>query len=280
MSIKLMSQIFDRYPNGGGEMLLALAIADHAHDDGTHIYPSVSTLAKKTRQSERTVQYQLRKMQECGWLVLVKQASGKPGQTNQYSINSKWVTGANDDGCNFCTGANDDIDGCNPQQRRVQNKAKTGAITVAPEPLPKPSYKPSEEPSVIPPAAASEPPEPLRVVPKSSKSKPLTAADLINRFSVNPEVAADWLAVRKAKHAPLTETAMAGIEREAHAAGMAVCDAIRVCAEQSWQGFKADWYRNLRGTRPPENRDTGEDIAARNRRAVQEAKVILFGAQA
>ena len=64
MSIKLMSQIFDRYPNGGGEMLLALAIADHAHDDGTHIYPSVSALAKKTRQSERTVQYQLRKMQE------------------------------------------------------------------------------------------------------------------------------------------------------------------------------------------------------------------------
>ena len=56
MSIKIMSMIFDRYTNGGGEMLLALAIADHAHDDGTNIFPSVKSLANKTRQSERTVQ--------------------------------------------------------------------------------------------------------------------------------------------------------------------------------------------------------------------------------
>ncbi len=37
--------VFDRYPNGGGEMLLALALADHAHDDGTHIFPSIARLA-------------------------------------------------------------------------------------------------------------------------------------------------------------------------------------------------------------------------------------------
>lgn len=34
MSIKVMTAVFDRYPNGGGEMLLALALADHASDDG------------------------------------------------------------------------------------------------------------------------------------------------------------------------------------------------------------------------------------------------------
>ena len=139
MSVKVMSVIFDRYPNGGGEMLLALALADHAHDDGTSVRPSVRTLAKKTRQSERTVQYQLRKMQACGWLILVRVSSGKPGDTNEYKINSAWLTGAKSDGCNFCTGAIDDIDGCNQQHGRVQNGAETGAIAVAPKPLLKPS---------------------------------------------------------------------------------------------------------------------------------------------
>jgi len=30
--------VFEHHPNGGGEMLLALALANHAHDDGTHIF--------------------------------------------------------------------------------------------------------------------------------------------------------------------------------------------------------------------------------------------------
>ena len=34
MSVKVMTAVFERYPNGGGEMLLALALADHASDDG------------------------------------------------------------------------------------------------------------------------------------------------------------------------------------------------------------------------------------------------------
>jgi len=68
--------VFDRYPNGGGEMLLALALADHAHDDGTHIFPSIARLAEKTRQSERSVQYQLRRMEQSGWLVLVNAGIG------------------------------------------------------------------------------------------------------------------------------------------------------------------------------------------------------------
>ena len=45
MSIGVMNKVFQRYPNGGGEMLLALALADHADDYGTSIYPSVKKLA-------------------------------------------------------------------------------------------------------------------------------------------------------------------------------------------------------------------------------------------
>jgi hypothetical protein len=94
MSIKVMDRVWDRYPEGGGELNLALKLADHAHDDGTHIFPSVETLAKKTRQSERAVQYQIRRMEKSGWLILVANASGGRGKAREYRINPDWINGA------------------------------------------------------------------------------------------------------------------------------------------------------------------------------------------
>lgn len=54
---------------------------------------------------------------------------------------------------------------------------------------------------------------------------------------------ADFLAVRKAKRAgPLTDTALAGIRREAEKAGLTLEQAITVCCENSWTGFNAGWH--------------------------------------
>jgi len=131
--------VFDRYPNGGGEMLLALALADHAHDDGTHIFPSIARLAEKTRQSERSVQYQLRRMEQSGWLVLVnagiggrRSGFGEGGRTRQYRINPEWMKGA--DIAPFAKGAKQALEGCKTTQERVQNGVEKGATAIAPEP--------------------------------------------------------------------------------------------------------------------------------------------------
>ncbi|MDH0188166.1 helix-turn-helix domain-containing protein [Stenotrophomonas sp. GD03993] len=131
--------VFDRYPNGGGEMLLALALADHAHDDGTHIFPSIARLAEKTRQSERSVQYQLRRMEQSGWLVLVnagiggrRSGFGEGGRTRQYRINPEWMKGA--DIAPFAKGAKQASEGCKTTQERVQNSVGKGATAIAPEP--------------------------------------------------------------------------------------------------------------------------------------------------
>ncbi len=131
--------VFDRYPNGGGEMLLALALADHAHDDGTHIFPSIARLAEKTRQSERSVQYQLRRMEQSGWLVLVnagiggrRSGFGEGGRTRQYRINPEWMKGA--EIAPFEKGAKQASEGCKTAQKRVQNGVEKGATAIAPEP--------------------------------------------------------------------------------------------------------------------------------------------------
>ncbi|ACC71085.1 helix-turn-helix domain-containing protein [Paraburkholderia phymatum] len=146
MSVKVMGMVFDRYPAGGGEMILALKLADHAHDDGTHIFPGIASLAEKTRQSERAVQYQLRSMEKSGWLILVGQGKGGRGKSREYRINPDWINGAdialivdNSKGEEIAPidedakGANVDTKGCNPEQERVQNEAQKGATAIAPE---------------------------------------------------------------------------------------------------------------------------------------------------
>lgn len=94
VSSKCSGAVFDRYPGSGGEMLLALALADNAHEDGTHIFPSVETMAKKSRQSVRAVQMHLRRMQEIGWLEVVKNGRGGRGHAVEYRINAAWLKGA------------------------------------------------------------------------------------------------------------------------------------------------------------------------------------------
>lgn len=93
MSIEVMTMVFKRYPAGGNERLLALAMADHAHDDGSRVWPSVALLAEKTLQSERSVQRMIKKMLDTGWLQLVRMASGRRGDTNEYRISPVWIAG-------------------------------------------------------------------------------------------------------------------------------------------------------------------------------------------
>jgi DNA-binding transcriptional regulator PaaX len=52
-----------------GRRLVLLVLADHAHEDGTCSWPSIATIAKETRMSERGAQYALRKLEQAGRIV-------------------------------------------------------------------------------------------------------------------------------------------------------------------------------------------------------------------
>jgi hypothetical protein len=115
-----MAAVFERYPVGGGEFALALALADNAHDDGTRIYPSVNTMAHKSRQSVRAVQLHLRLMQERGWLLLTKRGGGR-GHAAEYRISPDWLKGAE------LAPFQADEKGAKRGTKRVQNDAPKGA---------------------------------------------------------------------------------------------------------------------------------------------------------
>jgi hypothetical protein len=98
MSVKLMSMVFERYNAPGNETLLAVAMADHANDSGEGIYPSLATLARKSRQSESTTRRQIKSMLEKGWLIRVNAGHGGRAVTNEYRINPQWIKGVNLEG--------------------------------------------------------------------------------------------------------------------------------------------------------------------------------------
>lgn len=94
MSIKVQTMVWDRYPGEDHELLLALKLADYCDDNGEHIFPSIETMAEKTRRSARAVQYQIKNMVKRGWLILVANASGGRGRACEYRINPDWINGA------------------------------------------------------------------------------------------------------------------------------------------------------------------------------------------
>ncbi|HQS65419.1 MAG TPA: YdaU family protein, partial [Acidovorax defluvii] len=101
-----------------------------------------------------------------------------------------------------------------------------------------PSNAPGNAPS-IPQALLKECPTPSPITPSSLRSEGVKRmAD-----EVPTKILDDYLAVRKAKRAgPLTETAIAGLRREAAKAGITIAEAMTACCELGWQGFNADWY--------------------------------------
>lgn len=86
---------------------------------------------------------------------------------------------------------------------------------------------------------------------------------------VDASVARDWIALRRSKKAPVTETAVAGIRKEAAKAGMPLEAALRLCCERGWTGFKSEWLIQKSADTWADRRDeTLRVLTGAHRRAV------------
>jgi len=83
MSIKVMSRVWESSSQEGSALLLLLAIADHANDDGV-CWPSVDRLAERARVGERWARRTLRRLEEAGEIIAVR-GTGR-GNTNVYLV--------------------------------------------------------------------------------------------------------------------------------------------------------------------------------------------------
>lgn len=85
---------------------------------------------------------------------------------------------------------------------------------------------------------------------KDKAPSPQARRAVLRPDDVPESVWTDFLAIRKAKRAPLTETALQGIRKQADRASMTLAEALRMCCERGWQGFRADWVCGKGGGDP------------------------------
>jgi hypothetical protein len=70
-------------------------------------------------------------------------------------------------------------------------------------------------------------------------------------IGVDSSVASDWITTRKAKKAAVTLAAINGVEREAQKAGVSLADALAICCQRGWAGFKAEWVTDFKPAHKP-----------------------------
>ena len=88
MSIRVMTDVWDRFPGAGSELLVMLALADWCNDDGGSLYPSIAAVATKIRASTSQARRILHALIEDGWVSVVgNEAGGAPGTTRHYRVN-------------------------------------------------------------------------------------------------------------------------------------------------------------------------------------------------
>ena len=245
------------------QKLVLVMLAERHNKDSGQCNPSLELLADDCGLSRRSVIDQIAKLQTSGYLTVRHRAKDSARLPSQYVLHlgfgvpEKVQTEADDPyllpqkvvndvhqgsecaapgWCNSCT--------------TVVNVLHQGSERAAHKPGIEPVIEPGIEPvgvsadaqTAAPPAKPEKKNEAVKAAKPSAISKPDEVAD---------QVWADFLQIRKAKRSPLTATALAGIEREAAKAGIGLQQALEVCCESGWAGFKADWFANQRTANAP-----------------------------
>lgn len=114
--------------------------------------------------------------------------------------------------------------------------------------------RPKNKPTANPPLSQTEPKITLTTnrEPLNEKQQLLTSTIKTNTVAqsacnrpeeVSESIWQDFLVLRKAKKAPLTNSALSRIDREAKKSGMSLENALIECCARGWAGFKADWVK-------------------------------------
>ena len=81
-------------------------------------------------------------------------------------------------------------------------------------------------------------------IEETTKGNRQSARALLAKRGLPGDLAVAWMRVRREKRLAITEPALDALQREADKAGLTFEQAIRICCENGWAGFKAHWPRD------------------------------------
>lgn len=232
----LVSNLCRRLQFTPAQKSVLMCLADRADDAGV-AWPSIPGICEWTCLS-RTAAIQAIKWLESSKYVKVER---EVGRNNRVTINLAMVEA--EDQCATRTGTADV-----PVRQTHPHQCATRTTPVR---------------QTHPTRAADAPDTSEDINKTSKKTRASKPRDLMSEFQellqgVDVQVLNDWQALRKQKRAPITETVLRDIGRQAGSAGMTMNDALTMACARGWQGFRADWVTGKAPGRGP-SRHTGFD---------------------
>ena len=226
MSMRLMVQAMNCKVGNPARKLVLLKLADNANDDGI-CFPSYQYIADKCEMTRRSAISHIEYLIKMG-LVSKKERKNKDG-----SISNLYFLHLEQGSENFALGSENISLGS-------EKFALGGSENISPRTSH--SLEPVNEPK--------------KTTQKSESEM------LLERFGISGQLAKDFITHRKAKKAPITETAMNGFLREANKVRLSVAESVAISIERNWQGFKATWYlkdKELQSIKQPQSSNTFAD---------------------
>jgi hypothetical protein len=208
MSIDALNWAFNINLPSSGQKLVLLTLANYA-DDAGHAYPSQKALALKTCLSVRAIYDNLVRLEELGVISKMPRARTNGSQTS-------------------------DLFKLNVGMTLPPAESATGRICRTPrQNLPNP------------PAESADPEASLNTT--ITKSNHQSAREVLIGLGITPEVAGDWVELRKKLKAPITGTVLKEFQLEAEKAGYTLEQVFRTCCKNGWRGFEAGWVKDRGG---------------------------------
>lgn len=278
MSLKAINWMA-KQTTGDDKMKSALFwLAFHLNDETGECFPSISTLqAEMEVKSDNTVRGALRRLREAGFISWERETKdGLTVKTNYHlHMNGSMAEGTSasngtstiavpqplregtstvEGGTSTIAGGvlqpvrtNREIEQGINRESSMRTSGKTSAIAAVASAQAQTPYPEDFDQSLFDEAqreaqlagekTTDEPPM------KEEKPKRKRSSNVQKPESVSEQVWNDFTALRTKRRAPITETALKGIQREAEKAGITLEAALSTCCERGWQGFKAEWYR-------------------------------------
>ena len=226
MSMRLMVQAMNCEVGNPARKLVLLKLADNANDDGI-CFPSYQYIADKCEMSKRSAISHIDDLIKMGFVTKKARKNKDGSSANLYLLHleqgsEKSALG----GENISLGS---------EKSALGGSEKSAPIT-------------------------SHSLEPVTESKKNTQKSEFEM--LLEQFGISGQLAKDFITHRKAKKAPITETAMNGFLREANKVGLSVAESVAISIERNWQGFKATWYlkdKELQSIKQPQSSNTFAD---------------------
>ena len=232
-SLEMIGRVWlSALPKGVSKIVL-LCFCAHLNDAAKLSWPSVARVARLCGMGERTVQNHIRALEREGILVARLRRTGR---ATRYAIG---------------------LDGLQPLPCAAPAwqilPCALDAIDAAPTPAefaPSPADFDAPPPQILTPTPAESAPITVLNLKENPKtpSAPALPAARVSIDQVNPQVMADFAAVRATKRkGPVTATVVQDLCEQAALAGITLEQAMKTCCTRNWARFEAGWLQPLPG---------------------------------